>query len=90
MSFFTINASSSLILHRTPPILTLTHPQVYLCQKPALVFSVVPSDRERLQTDEAVGVLRQCDGIPIQSHLVHVGPDVVTGVAFAECLICYF
>ena len=55
----------------------------------ALVTSVVPSNRESLQTNEAVGVLRKLDGIPVQSHLVQVGPDVVTGVTFAECLICY-
>lgn len=64
-------------------------PEVYLCQKHALVISVVPADRQRMQTDEAVRVLRQLQGVPIQSHLVHVGPDVVTGVAFAERLICY-
>lgn len=63
--------------------------KVYLFEKHALVISVVPSNRERLQTDEAVGVLRQHYGVPIQSHLVHVGPDVETGVSFAERLICY-
>lgn len=54
-----------------------------------LLFLMVPSNGKRLQADEAVGVLLQLDGIPIQSHLVHVGPDVVTGVASAERLISY-
>lgn len=52
-------------------------------------FLVVPSKRKRQQTDEAVGVLGQLDGVPIQPHLFHVGADVVTGVTFAECLVCY-
>lgn len=69
--------------------LTLTYARVYPHMKLALVISVVPSNRERTQTDKAVGVVCQVDWIPIQSHLVHVGPDVVTGVAFAEGLICY-
>lgn len=64
-------------------VYTNTSPKVF-----AVVISVVPSNRERLQTDEAVRVLRQLDGVPFQSHLVHVGPDVVTAVTFAECLIC--
>ncbi len=55
----------------------------------ACFISVVPSDREGLQADEAVRVPRQHDGVPVQSHLVHVGPDVVAGVPFAERLICY-
>lgn len=52
-------------------------------------FLVVPSDRESLQTDEAVRVHGQLDGVPVQSHLVHVGTDVVTGVTFAERLVRY-
>jgi len=54
----------------------------------SFLISVVPADRERLQADEAVGVLRQLDGVSIQPHLVQVEPDVVAGVTFAECLIC--
>lgn len=42
-----------------------------------------------MQTDEAVGMIGQYDGVPIQSHLIHVAPYVVTGVSFAERLICY-
>lgn len=52
-------------------------------------FSVVPAHRERLQTDEAVRVVCQHDGIPVKPHLFHFGPHVVAGVALAECLIRY-
>ena len=63
--------------------------RAYHRQKHVLVISVVPSDREGLQADEAIGVLRQHHRVPVQPHLVHVGSDVITGVPSAERLICY-
>lgn len=42
-----------------------------------------------MQTDEAVWVVCQHNGIPVKPHLVHFGPHVVAGVSLAECLIGY-
>lgn len=52
-------------------------------------FLVVPAQRERLQTDEAVRVVCQHDWIPVKPHLIHFAPHVVAGVPLAECLIRY-
>lgn len=52
-------------------------------------FLVVPAHRERLQTDEAVRVVCQHDGIPVKPHLFHFGPHVVAGVPLAERLVRY-
>lgn len=54
-----------------------------------VVILVVPANRERQQANEALRVLRQLKGVPVQSHLVQVGSDVVAGVTFAECLVRY-
>lgn len=66
----------------------VTYSLVYPNIKLAVVISV-PSHREGMQTDKAVGVVPQPYWIPVQSHLIHVGSDVVAAVTFAECLICY-
>lgn len=42
---------------------------------------------KRSQTDEAVWMLGKYHWIPVQSHLLHVVPDVVCVVALAESFI---
>ena len=51
------------------------------------VGSPVQANWKGPQTDEAVGMLGQPDWVSIQPHLVQVGSDVVSAVAFAERLV---
>lgn len=79
-----------IILQTLPYFWTLTYWLFYPNIQLAGVISVVPSHWEGMQTDKAVGVFPQLYWIPIQSHLIHVGSDVVAAVTFAERLICYW
>lgn len=48
---------------------------------------LVEADGKRSETDEAVWVLSEYDGVPVQSHLQHAVPDVVCVVALAESFV---
>lgn len=47
-------------------------------------FSLVPSNRQDLQTDEDVRVLGKDHWVSVHPDLINVGPDVVGVIASAE------
>lgn len=70
------------------PVRQLQRECVLSLQSLHLIFSLlVEPDWKSSQTDEAVWMLGKHQRIPIQSHLLHVVPDVVCVVPLAERFI---